>query len=344
MVGTGVGARAGILVRDATALEVAGDVTVAAFDKTGTLTEGHPRLVDLAVGEGLHPDRALSLAAALQRGANHPLARAVLERAAALEMPAASDLRTLPGRGIVGTIEGKALALGNDRLMSEMGVDTTPLKHEADRIRNDGRSVSYLGEIHGTEGQALAVLGFGDEKKPGIERALASLKAMGVRSLMLTGDSKEAADHLARDIGIDEALAELLPADKVAAINSLRESGEIVAMVGDGVNDAPALAAADLGIAMATGTDVAIETAGVALLRGDPTLVPGAIDLARATRRKIRQNLVWAFLFNVLGLPLAAFGLLSPIVAGAAMAMSSVMVVTNALSLNRWQAPRQEGA
>jgi Cu+-exporting ATPase len=183
----------------------------------------------------------------------------------------------------------------------------------------------------------LAVLAFGDAPKATVKQALAALRALGVRSLMLTGDNEAAARHLAADIGLDDVRAELLPADKVAAVAALKQEGETVAMVGDGINDAPALAAADLGIAMATGTDVAIETAGIALMRGDPLLAPAAIDLARATKRKIVQNLVWAFLFNVLGIPLAAMGGLTPIVAGAAMALSSVTVVTNALSLNRWR-------
>ncbi len=337
MVGTGVGAKAGILVRDASALEIAGEVDVAAFDKTGTLTEGHPRLVDLALAPGIERDRALALAAALQRGANHPLASAVLDAASSLAVLPASDLRTLPGRGVAGNIEGREFLLGNDRLMAELAIDPASLRAKADEFKNAGCSVSYLAESADGLGQALALLAFGDKGKKGVEAALRALKGMGVRSMMLTGDSQAAASHLAREIGLDEFKAQLLPGEKVAAIDALRQSGVKVAMVGDGINDAPALAAADLGIAMATGTDVAIETAGIALLRGDPMLVPAAIHLARATRRKIRQNLVWAFLFNVLGLPLAAFGQLSPIIAGAAMAMSSVMVVSNALSLNRWR-------
>ena len=341
MVGTGIGARAGILVRDAASLEIAGNVTIAAFDKTGTLTEGRPRLVDIALRSGVTREVALAQAGILQRGANHPLARAILEASPA-GTAAADELKVLPGRGVTGFADGKLLALGNERQMSDLKIDTSPLQGAANTFRDAGRSVSYLAEMSGNSGQVLAVFAFGDAPKPGIAAALRQLRSIGVRSLMLTGDSRQAAEHLARDIHLDEVKAGLLPADKVAVVNALRDRGEIVAMVGDGVNDAPALAAADLGIAMATGTDVAIETAGIALLRGDPVLVPAAIDLARVTRRKIRQNLVWAFLFNVLGLPLAAIGLLSPLLAGAAMAMSSVMVVTNALSLNRWKIPSKE--
>ena len=335
MVGTGVGAKNGILIRDAVALETAGATTIMAFDKTGTLTIGKPKLTEIATTQGLSRERALALAAGLQQGANHPLAHAVTEAAASLTPPPVGDLRTLPGRGVSGRAEGRVLLLGNGRLMREHGIDISALTAAAEALQGKGNSVSYLADADAK--RALAVLAFGDAPKPNVSLALAALRALGVRTLMLTGDNAAAAKHLAREIGLDDVRAELLPADKVGAIAELKGKGETVAMVGDGINDAPALAAADLGIAMATGTDVAIETAGIALMRGDPLLAPAAIDLARATRRKIVQNLVWAFLFNVLGIPLAAMGGLTPIVAGAAMALSSVTVVTNALSLNRWR-------
>ena len=333
MVGTGVGAKNGILIRDAVALETAGATTVMAFDKTGTLTIGKPKLTEIVTD--LPRDRALAQAAALQQGANHPLAHAVVEAASHLIAPPVSDLRSLPGRGVAGRVDGQYLLLGNSRLMQDAGIDVSVLRTAAQGLQDHGNSVSYLADAETRH--ALAVLGFGDAPKPTVKQALAALRALGVRTLMLTGDNAAAARHLAAEIGLDDVRAELLPADKVAAIAALKGKGEIVAMVGDGINDAPALAAADLGIAMATGTDVAIETAGIALMRGDPLLAPAAIDLARATKRKIMQNLVWAFLFNVLGIPLAAMGGLTPIVAGAAMALSSVTVVTNALSLNRWR-------
>ncbi|HKP27744.1 MAG TPA: heavy metal translocating P-type ATPase [Dongiaceae bacterium] len=335
MVGTGVGARNGILIRDAVALETAGATTVMAFDKTGTLTVGKPKLTDIVTVADLPRDRALALAAALQQGANHPLAHAVVEAASGVTPLSLSDLRTLPGRGVSGRAEGQALLLGNRRLMQEESVDVAALSDAAQALQDKGNSVSYLADAQAR--RAMAVLAFGDTPKPTVKQALAALRALGVRSRMLTGDNEAAARHLAGAIGLDDVRAELLPADKVGAVAELKQKGEIVAMVGDGINDAPALAAADLGIAMATGTDVAIETAGIALMRGDPLLAPAAIDLARATKRKIVQNLVWAFLFNVLGIPLAAMGGLTPIVAGAAMALSSVTVVTNALSLNRWR-------
>jgi len=333
MVGTGVGAKNGILIRDAVALESAGATTVMAFDKTGTLTVGKPRLIEIVTN--LPRDRALAMAAALQQGANHPLAHAVIEAASQVTAPPASDLRTLPGRGVSGRVDGQALLLGNSRLMQEKGIDISALSVAAQALQDKGNSVSYLADAEAKG--ALAFLGFGDAPKPTVKQALAALRSLGVRTLMLTGDNAAAARHLAAEIGLDDVRADLLPADKVGAVAALKNKGETVAMVGDGINDAPALAAADLGIAMATGTDVAIETAGIALMRGDPLLAPAAIDLARATKRKIVQNLIWAFLFNVLGIPLAAMGGLTPIVAGAAMALSSVTVVTNALSLNRWR-------
>jgi Cu+-exporting ATPase len=335
MVGTGVGAKHGILIRDAVALETAGATTIMAFDKTGTLTLGKPRLTEIVTAPDLSRDRALALAAGLQQGANHPLGHAVIEAASYVTPLPVSDLRTLPGRGVAGQADGRSLLLGNRRLMKEEGIDIAALRGAAQALQAQGNSVSYLADADIK--RALAVLAFGDTPKPSVKQALAALRGLGVRSLMLTGDNDAAAHHLAKQIGLDDVQAELLPAGKVAAITALKGKGETVAMVGDGINDAPALAAADLGIAMATGTDVAIETAGIALMRGDPLLAPAAIDLARATKRKIVQNLIWAFLFNVLGIPLAAMGGLTPIVAAAAMALSSVTVVTNALSLNRWR-------
>lgn len=333
MVGTGVGAKNGILIRDAVALETAGATTLMAFDKTGTLTIGKPSLVEHFSAPLTDSNKSLAFAAALQQGANHPLARAVTEAARHLQVPTAGNIVALPGRGVSGSVGGRNFVLGNARLMKERGVDLSVFGEGIDWCLARGYSMSYLAEEHG----ALLAMAFGDAPKPTVKQALAALRALGVRTLMLTGDNQAAARHLAAEIDLDDVRAELLPADKVAAVAELKGKGETVAMVGDGINDAPALAAADLGIAMATGTDVAIETAGVALMRGDPLLAPAAIDLARATKRKIVQNLVWAFLFNVLGIPLAAMGGLTPIVAGAAMALSSVTVVTNALSLNRWR-------
>ncbi len=336
MVGTGVAARHGILIRDPASLERSRAIRSVVFDKTGTLTEGRPELVALLPAAGVEADEAIRLAAALQAGSEHPLARAVVERAARLDGSAdgtrAEDVRALPGRGLEGRVAGRHLRLGNARLMAEAGVDVAALRPDADRLAADGRTVSFLAE----GSQLLAVLGFGDAPKAGAAAAVARLRAAGKRVVLLTGDNPGAAAAAARALGIDEVRAEALPADKAAAVAALRASGP-VAMVGDGVNDAAALAAADLGLAMATGTDVAAAAAGITLMRGDPMLVPAALDIAARTDRRIRQGLFWAFAYNLVGIPLAAFGLLSPVLAGAAMAFSSVSVVGSALLLRRWR-------
>lgn len=332
MVGTGVAARHGILIRDAAALEQSRAIRTVVFDKTGTLTEGRPKLVALHPASGTDADHALRLAAALQAGSEHPLARAVMARAATLDVPVARGVRALPGRGLEGKVEGKVVLLGSVRLMEEAGVDTDPLRGEAAALARDGRTVSYLAE----HGRLLGLLGFGDAPKAGAAEAVTRLRAAGLRVVLLTGDNQGAADAAARQIGIEEVRAEALPADKAGLVAELRAQGA-VAMVGDGVNDAAALAAADLGLAMATGTDVAAASSGITLMRGDPLLVPAALDIARRTYQRIRQGLFWAFAYNLIGIPLAALGLLSPVVAGAAMAFSSVSVVGSALLLRRWR-------
>jgi Cu+-exporting ATPase len=336
MAGTGAAARAGILIRDAEAIERAGAITLVAFDKTGTLTEGRPRLAALHPADGVTEAEALRLAAALQAGSEHPLARAVL----AAHGPAApaAAFRALPGRGVEGLAEGRRIALGSPRLLAERGAEPGALAAAAAVEAGQGRSLAWL--IEGT--RVLALLAFEDAAKPGAAAAVAGLRAMGLRAAMLSGDIPEAAEATARALGLDEVAAGVLPEGKAERVAAWQAEGHRVAMVGDGVNDAPALAQADLGIAMGTGTDVAIAAAGITLLRGDPALVPAAIEVARRTRAKIRHNLVWAFAYNVVGLPLAALGMLSPVVAGAAMAASSVSVLTSALMLARWR-PR-EGA
>ncbi len=332
MVGTGVAARNGILIRDATALERARAIRTVVFDKTGTLTEGHPALVTLLPAPGEDADSVLHRAAALQAGSEHPLARAVMLRAGPSNGPAATALRALPGRGVEGDVGGHRLLLGSARLMEEAGVDTTPFHQDSATLERDGRTVSYLAE----HGRLLGLLAFGDALKPGAAAAVARLQAAGLRVVLLTGDNQGAAETAGRSLGITDVRANALPADKAAVVAGLRSQGA-VAMVGDGVNDAPALAAADLGLAMATGTDVAAASAGITLMRGDPALVPAALDIARRTDRQIRQGLAWAFIYNLVGIPLAASGLLSPVVAGAAMAFSSVSVVGSALLLRRWR-------
>jgi Cu+-exporting ATPase len=368
MVGTGTAARHGILIKDAAALETAHALRVVAFDKTGTLTEGRPQV--LAV-EGADPRRVLALAWAVQQYSAHPLADAVAAaaRAAGLVLPAAADARALPGRGVQARVDGEAVYLGSLRLMRELGagvdagVDAgsaaesdansaanpaagqgtaaASLRAAAARHEAEGRTVSWLAA--GADG-ALAVRGllvFGDRIKPGSRAAVAGLQALGIEVVMLTGDNAGSAAAVARELGLPHYLAELLPGDKAEALRRLAADGRKVAMVGDGINDAPALAAADVGIALAGGTDVALHTAGITLMRGDPQAVLDAIAISRRTYRKIRQNLAWAFVYNVVGIPVAAFGLLNPVLAGAAMALSSVSVVTNALLLRRWAPPRR---
>jgi Cu+-exporting ATPase len=332
MVGTGMAARRGILIRDAAALERAHAVGVVAFDKTGTLTLGKPSLVRIV------PAEFLADAAALQAGSEHPLAEAVRSAAAGLALATATGFRTLAGLGVTGTVGGRRLLLGNARLMAEHGVVLASLAADAEAMAAAGHTVSYLAEAGaGGPGRLLAVLGFADTVKPGARAAVARLHDMGLRTVMLTGDAEAAAQAVAQQVGIDDVRARILPADKAAAVAALRADGSVVAMVGDGINDAPALAAADIGIAMAGGTDVAMETAGITLMRGDLGLVADAIEVSRRTTAKIRQGLFWAFAYNVLGIPLAAFGYLSPLVAGGAMALSSVSVVGNALLLRRWR-------
>jgi Cu+-exporting ATPase len=347
MVGTGVAARHGILIKDAEALEIAHGVTTVAFDKTGTLTEGRPALTAIEPARGTDRAQLLGIAAALQSGSSHPLAQAVLDAARrdGIDVAPALEARALPGRGVEANVGGDAFALGSTRLLRESGADAGALGERADALEREGRTVSWLirRAREGNEGaRVVGLLAFGDTIKPGARSAVAALQALGLRTVMLTGDNAGAAHAVAAQLGIDDVRAEVLPGDKAAAVAALRSGGGQVAMVGDGINDAPALAAADVGIAMSTGTDVAMEAAGITLMRGDPRLVADALDVSRRTVAKIKQGLFWAFAYNLLGIPLAAFGLLSPMFAGAAMAFSSVSVVGNALLLRRWR-PRAVG-
>lgn len=342
MAGTGVAARYGILIKDAEALEIAHAVTAVAFDKTGTLTSGTPRIVHLHAVDG---DEAALLrqAGALQRGSEHPLARAVLDRCAekGLEVPDVEKSQSLTGRGIAGTLKGRSLALGNQRLLTENGLQPGELTSQAEAWEAQGRTLSWLIETS-EQPRILGLFAFGDSLKPGAAEAIAALDARHIRSHLITGDNRGSARVVAEALKIDSVHAEVLPADKAATVTQLKKDGAVVAMVGDGINDAPALAAADVGIAMGGGTDVAMHAAGITLMRGDPRLVPAALEISRYTYRKIQQNLFWAFIYNLVGIPLAAFGFLSPVVAGAAMALSSVSVVSNALLLKRWKPDHDE--
>ncbi len=344
MAGTGVAAKHGILIKDAQALEVAHTVNVVAFDKTGTLTVGQPRLTAL-LPVGLTEDEALRLAASLQSGSEHPLAHAVVTAAKTetVEVQAPTDVQAVPGRGTQGVVAGRTLLLGSLRWMTELGVALEAVTVQAEQLQAEGATVSAMAERTQSGVTLLALLAFADEPKPGAKEALATLKARGIQTVMISGDNRGAAEAMAQRLGLDakDVLAEVLPGDKAAKVAELKAGGKVVAMVGDGVNDAPALAAADVGMAMANpnggGTDVAMHAAGITLMRGDPLLVAGALDISRRTVAKIRQNLFWAFAYNAAGIPLAALGYLSPVVAGAAMALSSVSVMTNALLLKRWK-------
>ncbi len=329
MVGTGVAARHGILIRDAMVFERAAAVTTVVFDKTGTLTAGHPTLAAVVAAGGTTEKQLLDLAAALQAGSEHPLARALSGHVTGTQ---AEQVRALPGRGVTGVVGGRSVWLGSQRLMAEQGIDLTPLGDAAAGQGALGRTVSFVAAA----GQVLGLLAFGDLVRPAAAAAVATLQAGGRDVVLLSGDRAEAVMAVARQLGITDVRAESLPEDKTGVIAELRQRGG-VAMVGDGVNDAGALAAADVGIALATGTDVAAAAAGITLMRADPALVPAALDIAARTYRRIRSGLFWAFAYNVVGIPLAASGLLSPVVAGAAMAFSSVCVVGSALLLRRWR-------
>ncbi len=348
MAGTGVAARHGILVQDAEALEQACQIDTVAFDKTGTLTLGEPTLSALVAAPGVDEAGALQAAAALQRQSAHPLARAVVlaaEATAGAQALEAEEVQAVPGRGSHGRVQDAHLHLGSLRWMEELGAELGELSARADTLQAEGATVSALA-LRLPDGRfaPLALFAFADLPKPGAQIAIAQLRARGLRLSMISGDNRGAAEAMARRLGLNpdagEVLAEVLPGDKAARVVALKQGGHRVAMVGDGVNDAPALAAADVGIAMASargGSDVAMHAAGITLMRGDPRLVAAALDISRRTVSKIRQNLFWAFAYNVAGIPLAALGYLDPVFAGAAMALSSVSVVSNALLLKRWQ-------
>ncbi len=364
MAGTGVAAKHGILIKDARALELAHKVDTVAFDKTGTLTIGKPTLTALLPVQGsasgdsaMSEDTLLAIAASLQSGSSHPLARSVLQAAEnkGIAVTAPRDVRAMPGRGVRGFVETadaahselaahapdgiNEYAIASLRWCAELGL--IPSEAEVGRLQSQGATVSALLSLEPL--RVLALLAFSDEPKPQAAEAVAALRGRGLRVVMISGDNLRAAQAMAERIGIaaEDVRADVLPADKASQVTALRSGGHVVAMVGDGANDAPALAAADVGIAMANGTDVAMEAAGITLMRGDLALVAQALDLSARTVSKIRQNLFWAFAYNVIGIPFAAFGLLSPVVAGAAMAASSVSVMANALLLRRWgRAPR----
>ncbi len=334
MVGTGAAARAGILIRDAAVLERAHRVDTVVFDKTGTLTEGRPEVTDI-VALGVSETELLTLAAAAQSGSEHPLAGAVLRKAAGLPLPPLDAFESLPGRGLRARVGGRRIVLGTRALLDEHGV-APALDAEALRLEGLGRSVMWVAALEPAP-VVLGLIAASDPAKPHAARAVRRLREAGIATVLLTGDNAGSARAVADALGIERVLADVLPGGKAAEVARLQAAGYCVAMVGDGVNDAPALAQADLGIAMGTGADAAMQAAGITLVRGDPTLVADALAISRATRRKIGEGLFWAFVYNLLGIPLAAAGVLSPMLAGAAMALSSVSVVGNALLLRHWR-------
>jgi Cu+-exporting ATPase len=333
MVGTGNGAKAGILIRNAEALEQAEKIRILVVDKTGTLTEGRPVVTDIVPAGNTRIEEVLRLAATLEQGSEHPLAKAITGRAAGEGvMPGAiTGFAAVTGKGVQGEIGGRLYRLGSPAFLMAQGLKTS--EDTVARLQQQGKTVVALSD----EENIVGYLAIADTLRATSASAVARLQAMGIEVVMLTGDNAATARAIAAQAGVDRHLADVLPQDKAAEIHKLKAQGKVVGMAGDGINDAPALAAADVSFAVGSGTDVAIETADVTLMRNDLTSVADAIDLSRATLKKIRQNLFFAFIYNVLGIPLAALGMLNPVIAGAAMAMSSVSVVSNSLLLKRWK-------
>jgi Cu+-exporting ATPase len=338
MVATGRGAQAGVLVKNAEALELMEKIDTLVVDKTGTLTIGKPRLVGAVPANGFDQADVLRLAAALERGSEHPLAAAIVEGAAdhGIDLPASSDFESRTGKGVTGTVDGRRVALGNAALMSDLEVDSGTLQGQADQHRSNGEGVMFVA----IDGKLAGIIVVADPVKESAAEAIAELHKEGIRIVMLTGDNRRTAEAVGRSVGIDDVMADVLPDQKQAKIEELKRQGRHVAMAGDGINDAPALAAADVGIAMGTGTDVAMESAAITLVKGDLRGIVRARHLSRAVMRNIRQNLFFAFVFNAAGVPIAAGVLypwfkilLSPIIAGAAMSLSSVTVIGNSLRL-----------
>jgi P-type Cu+ transporter len=340
MVGMGAAARAGILIRDAQALELARSIETVVLDKTGTLTEGKPSVTDI-VPHGMAERDLLALAAAAQTGSEHPLARAVLARADDVGLAVLEDFASRAGMGLVARVDGRRIVIGNRRLLAAEQVGIEALAEAAARLEQRGRTVMWVAALDPAP-ELLGIIAIADLIKPTAREAVRRLQAIGIETVLMTGDNGHTAAAVAAQVGIDRVVAGMLPGDKADGVRRLQRASRRVAMVGDGINDAPALAAADVGIAMGSGADVAMQTAGITLMRGDPVLIGDAIAISRATYRKIRQGLFWAFIYNIVGVPLAAAGLLSPMLAGAVMALSSVSVVANALLLRGWR-PTEKG-
>jgi len=360
MVGTGKGAENGILIRSAEALERAHKIKSVLLDKTGTLTQGKPQVTDIIAVSSYSQEEVLRMAASVERGSEHPLGEAIVEAAAKrkLELSSASDFNAIPGHGVEASVDGKKLILGNLKLIKDRGLSLNELEKDADFLWSKGKTVMFLG----MENQVVGIIAMADTLKPGAKEAVEALHKMGIEVLMITGDNRRTAEAIAREVGIDRVLAEVLPEHKAQEVKKLQEEGKTVAMVGDGINDAPALAQADIGIAIGTGTDVAMETADITLISGDLSGIVTAISLSKRTMRTIKQNLFWAFAYNTALIPVAAgvlylafgqtgvpaelrfilgdYGFLNPILAAGAMAVSSVTVVSNSLRLRRFKPAR----
>ncbi len=335
MVGTGRGAENGILIKGGEHLEKAHKVTAVVLDKTGTITKGEPELTDVITIGNFDQDELLSLAASAERGSEHPLGEAIVTGAKnkGIELSSPQNFNAIPGYGIEADIDGKRVLLGNLKLMEKNNISVKELLREKEALENGGKTAMLIA----VEGNAAGLVAVADTVKESSRAAIQSLQKMGIEVIMITGDNTRTAQAIAKEVGVDRVLAEVLPEDKAKEVQKLMDQGKVVAMVGDGINDAPALATADVGIAIGTGTDVAMEAADITLMRGDLVGVPASIKLSKATMTNIKQNLFWALIYNSLGIPIAAMGFLSPIIAGAAMAFSSVSVVTNALRLKRWK-------
>jgi len=334
MTGTGAAARAGILIKDIASLERAHRLSAIIFDKTGTLTEGRPAIVDLHALDGSE-DELLQIAATVQQGSEHPLARAMLTRATerGLDLPRIEDFQSFTGKGVAGHAGGREIVVGNEQLLVERGLDPSAEQKRARAWETEAKTVVWVAE----DQRLIGLIAIADTLRPEAIEAVGSLRALGIETWMLSGDAVLVAEEIGRQVGVDHTRGSIKPDEKAEVVRELSQAGHAVGMIGDGINDAPALAAADVGIAMGSGTDIAMETAGITLMRSDPRLVGAAISASRATFRKIKQNLFWAFIYNVVGIPLAAMGILTPTMAGAAMAMSSVSVVSNSLLLKRWR-------